>query len=239
MTVARLGQNAEATFDASAGNHLSLGITENTFTSLCTITVIAPSGAKVLNSAQVSASSAKTQGLPDLSETGTYTVIMDPYNGAQGSFKLSLSADVTVNVGVDGASVPATVSRPGQRMRATFTAPDSADLGVGLTGNSINQITYINLIGPTGGDGSLLTTMSKNTAQAAHLNSLTAGSSYALLLEPQSAGTGSVTLWLSAAVNAGAVSKAGSTRRPAPATPWGRPAAPGAGSSGSRSAWSR
>ncbi|MER8029580.1 RHS repeat-associated core domain-containing protein [Streptomyces bauhiniae] len=211
VTVARFGQNAEATFDASAGDHLSLGITENTFTSFFTVTVIAPSGTKVVNSAQVSASSAKTQGLPDLTETGTYTVIMDAYNGALGSFKLSLSADVAVTVGVDGASVPVTVARAGQRVRATFTAPDSADLGVGLTGNSINQITYINLIGSTGGDGSLLTTMSKSTAQAAHVNTLTKGSSYALLLEPQNAGTGSVTLWLSAAATAGAVSQAGST----------------------------
>jgi RHS repeat-associated protein len=211
VTVARFGQNAEATFDASAGDHLSLGVTENTFTSFFTITVIAPSGTKVVNSAQVSASSAKTQGLPDLTETGTYTVIMDAYNGALGSFKLTLSADVAVTVGVDGASVPVTVARAGQRVRATFTAPDSADLGVGLTGNSIDQITYINLIGSTGGDGSLLTTMSKSTAQAAHLNTLTKGSSYALLLEPQFAGTGSVTVWLSTAAAAGAVTQAGST----------------------------
>ncbi|WP_416963453.1 RHS repeat-associated core domain-containing protein [Streptomyces sp. Agncl-13] len=211
VAITRLGQNAEATFDASAGNDLSLGITENTFTSYFALTVIAPSGAKVGTSVTVSAASAKTVGLSDLPETGTYTVVMDPYSGAQGSFKLTLSADLTVAVGIDGASVPVTVSRPGQRVRVTFTSPDSADLGLGLTGNTINQATYVNLIGSAGGDGDYLAQAAKNTAQAVHVNGLATGSVYTLLLEPQSAGTGGVTLWLSTPVKAGALSQSGGT----------------------------
>ncbi|WP_307671938.1 hypothetical protein [Streptomyces sp. V4I2] len=159
---------------------------------------------------------ARTQGLSDLPETGTYTVILDPSGGAQGSLKLTLSADLAVDVAVDGASVSATAARPGQRIRARFTA-GSDFVGVGLASNSINQTTSLNVIGSAGGDGTSVTSVSKNTTQAAQLSPLTAGAAYMLLLEPQSAGTGAVTLWLSTPAKAGALSqadRAGTISRP-------------------------
>ncbi|MFF3967868.1 RHS repeat-associated core domain-containing protein [Streptomyces griseorubiginosus] len=211
LAVTRLGQNAEATFTATAGDDLSLGITENTFPSFFNLTVLAPSGAKIVNSVSVAASKSDTRGLPDLPETGTYTVIIDPYDGVQGSTKVTLSADLVVDVSMDGASVPVSVSRPGQRVRARFSGPQGSLAGVGLTGNSINQATSINLIGSGSGDGDYLASMSKNTAKAVHLNGLTASSAYILLLEPQLAGTGGATLWLSTPVKAGTLSTTGVT----------------------------
>ncbi|MGQ4479328.1 RHS repeat-associated core domain-containing protein [Streptomyces sp. SAS_276] len=211
MAVTRFGQNAEATFSASAGDDLSLGITENTFTSTAYLSVIAPSGAKVVNSAAVSSGATRTEGLSDLPESGTYTVVLDPFAGAQGSLKLTLSADVSVDITADGASVPASVARPGQRIRARFTAPSTDFVGVGLTGNSISQTTYVNLVGTAGGDGTFVTSVTSNTTQSLYLHALTTGSAYTLLLEPQSAGAGGVTLWLSTPVRAGAMSKTGTT----------------------------
>ncbi|WP_435212528.1 RHS repeat-associated core domain-containing protein [Streptomyces sp. bgisy034] len=210
-TVSRPGQDAEATFNATTGDDLSLGITENAFTTSFSLTVVAPSGAEVVGSATVSASRARTQGLPDLPETGTYTVIMDPRDGAQGSAKLTLSADLAVDLDVDSDSVPVTITRPGQRVRATFTGSDSDYLGVGLTGNSIDQTTYINLVGSEGKDGDYVGLMTKNSTQALNLTGLAAGSPYALLLEPQNAGTGGVTLWLSTPARAGALSETART----------------------------
>ncbi|MFE0824237.1 RHS repeat-associated core domain-containing protein [Streptomyces sp. NPDC058847] len=210
-TVSRPGQDAEVTFNATTGDDLSLGITENAFTSSFSLTVVAPSGAEVVGSATVSAARARTQGLPDLPETGTYTVIVDPRDGAQGSAKLTLSADLAVDVDVDGDSVPVTVTRPGQRVRATFTGSGGDYLGVGLTGNSIDQSTYVHLVGSEGGDGDYVGLMTKNSAQALNLTGLTAGSSYSLLLEPQNAGTGDVMLWLSTPASAGALSETART----------------------------
>ncbi|MEU9157315.1 hypothetical protein AB0D59_43930 [Streptomyces sp. NPDC048417] len=66
---------------------------------------------------------------------------------------MTLSADVPVNVSVDGNSATATAARPGQRIRAQFTDPSADFIGVGLSGNTVNQTTYINLIGPAGGSG--------------------------------------------------------------------------------------
>ncbi|MET9913449.1 hypothetical protein ABZZ74_42970 [Streptomyces sp. NPDC006476] len=84
-SITRFGQNAQATFTAAAGDDLSLGITGNTFTTTVYIDVIAPSGTKVVTSAALSSQSLWTRGLSDLPESGTYTVVADPYQGAQGS----------------------------------------------------------------------------------------------------------------------------------------------------------
>ncbi|MET9099500.1 RHS repeat-associated core domain-containing protein [Streptomyces antibioticus] len=209
--ITRLGQNAEATFNASAGDDLSLGISENTFTTTVLFDVIAPSGTKVVSTAAMSSTAGRTQGLSDLPETGTYTVVFDPVNGVQGGMKLTLSADLTVDVAVDGNAAPFTVSRPGQRIRARFTAPAADFLGVGVTGNTIDQLSYLYLVGPAGGNGSYVTVLSSNTAQAAPLTGLTPGSSYTLLLEPQNAATGGVTVWLSSPANAGSLSQTART----------------------------
>ncbi|WP_159392844.1 RHS repeat-associated core domain-containing protein [Streptomyces cyaneogriseus] len=210
VDISRLGQNAEATFNASSGDDLSLAVTENTFTTVASLTVTAPSGAKVAPSVSVTSGKAHTQGLSDLPEAGTYTVTVDPFSGAQGSMKLTLSTDITVNAAVDGTSVSATAARPGQRIRARFSA--GSDLvSVGLTSNTINQSTDLTLIGPAGGNGDAVGAVGKSTTQAAHLGPLYAGSAYTLLLEPQLAGTGSVTLWLSAPAKAGALSATGRT----------------------------
>ncbi|MFE9776386.1 RHS repeat-associated core domain-containing protein [Streptomyces sp. NPDC005931] len=210
VSIARFGQNAKATFDASSGDDLSLAVTDNTFTSTASLTVTAPSGAKVVSSASVGSGKAHTQGLSDLPETGTYTVALDPFSGSQGSLKLTLSTDVTIDATVDGSSVSATAARPGQRIRARFTA-GSDFVGVGLTSNTINQSTEVTLIGPADESAEAVAAVSKSATQAAHLGPLSAGAGYTLLLEPQSAGSGSVTLWLSAPIKAGALSAAGRT----------------------------
>lgn len=82
---------------------------------------------------------------------------------------------------------------------------------MGLSSNSINQTTYRDLIGSEGGNGSLVTSVATNTTQAVLLHPLTSGGAYTLLLEPQSAGSGSVTLWLSSPASAGALSSSGRT----------------------------
>ncbi|MEU9157316.1 hypothetical protein AB0D59_43935 [Streptomyces sp. NPDC048417] len=54
-----------------------------------------------------------------------------------------------------------------------------------------------------------MTSVVQNTTQAIHLHPVTPGTAYTLLLEPQSAGSGAVTLWLSSPVTAGALSASG------------------------------
>ncbi|MER7999350.1 hypothetical protein [Streptomyces sp. NPDC095613] len=209
VTVTRAGQNAETGFQAQAGTNLSLGFTGNTFTEFIDVTVTAPSGAKVVDGTNVSSGASATIPLAALPETGTYTVVLDAYRGAVGTLNLTLSADIQPTVTVDGAEQAVTPVRAGQRVRARFTAPDSATLGLAVTANTVAESTEIRLIGPDGKDsdtGTLVGRASAKSAEAYYLTGLTAGARYTLVLEPSKAATGALTLWLSKPVNAGTLS---------------------------------
>ncbi|GAA1170769.1 hypothetical protein GCM10009654_29950 [Streptomyces hebeiensis] len=209
VTVTRAGQNAETGFQAQAGANLSLGFTGNTFSEFIDVTVTAPSGAKVVDGANVSSGASATVPLAALPETGTYTVVLDAYRGAVGTLNLTLSADIQPTVTVDGAEQAVTPARAGQRVRARFTAPDSATLGLALTANTVTESTEIRLIGPDGKDsdtGTLVGRASAKSTESYYLTGLTVGARYTLVLEPSKAATGALTLWLSKPVNAGALS---------------------------------
>ncbi|WP_405608193.1 RHS repeat-associated core domain-containing protein [Streptomyces sp. NBC_01508] len=207
-TVARIGQNAESSFQGQTGVALSLGVTGNTFGQYVDLTVLAPSGAKVVDGLNVSAGVSATVPLPVLTETGTYRVVLDPYKGAVGSAALTLSTEVQAALTVDAAGLAATAPRAGQLIRARFTAPATTSLGLGITANTIADSTEIRLIGPGGGAGTVVGRATSKASEAFYLTGLTAGAAYSLVFEPAKAATGGMTLWLSKPVKAGALSTA-------------------------------
>ncbi|MFD3483499.1 RHS repeat-associated core domain-containing protein [Streptomyces sp. NPDC058665] len=202
-TVGRIGQNAESSFQGQAGATLSLGVTGNTFGQYVDLTVLAPSGAEVVDGLNVTAGASATVPLPALPETGTYRLVLDPNKGAVGSVGLTLSADASAALTVDTAGLAATAARAGQQIRARFTAPATTSLGLGITANTIAESTEVRLIGPDGGAGTVVGRAASKASEAFYLTGLTAGASYSLVFEPAKAATGGMTLWLSKPVKAG------------------------------------
>ncbi|MEV6143643.1 polymorphic toxin-type HINT domain-containing protein [Streptomyces sp. NPDC051992] len=197
VDIQRFGQDAEATLQAEAGDDVALGINSNTFTTAVNVTVTAPSGLKVVSAQYVAPGAAGTVGLSDLPESGTYRITVAPNLGGTGTLQLTLSSDVTTSLQPDGASVKATFSRAGQRLRVEFTAPDTVALGFAVTANTVTQGTDVRLIGPEGGNGSSVGTVPAAASTTNYLSGLTPGAKYVLLLAPGGAATGAMTLWLS------------------------------------------
>ena len=210
VAIGRFGQNAESVFQGTAGQTLSLAVVSNTFTEYSVVEVFAPSGTRI-SQFTVSAGRADTLEIPALPQTGAYRVVVDPDDGGTGSLSLSLSADAAVSLAVDGASVPVALGRPGQRARAAFTAPAGGALGFALTGVSLNKPASIRLIGPSGGSGDYVGTVSSNSDDVFYLKNLTPNAAYTLVVTPQDAGSGNATLWLSAPVAAGTLTTAPKT----------------------------
>ncbi|MEV5951012.1 RHS repeat-associated core domain-containing protein [Streptomyces sp. NPDC051993] len=208
VQIARTGQDAEATFSAQAGDNLSLGITSNTFPQSLSVSVIAPSGKKVVDRAYIGSGNTDSFGLPGVPESGTYTVVVDPYQGATGALNLTLSADATAAPVLDGAQAAATVARPGQRLRVEFTAPAGGAVGFGVTDNSLSQMAELRLVDASGGTGTYVDWVGSGSPDASYLAGLTAGAKYSLVLTPSSAGTGGLTAWLSSPVQAGQLTTA-------------------------------
>ncbi|MFJ3505608.1 RHS repeat-associated core domain-containing protein [Streptomyces sp. NPDC090135] len=111
-TVSRPGQDIHASFTAQVGDDLSLGLAANTFTKSLWVTVLAPSGSKVVNRRLVSAGAPDTIKMTDLAESGTYKVQIGPSSLATGSLDLTLRQAVafvsrgpTVNAPSSSAAV--------------------------------------------------------------------------------------------------------------------------------------
>ncbi|MFF3425716.1 RHS repeat-associated core domain-containing protein [Streptomyces sp. NPDC002602] len=193
----RPGQRAQGQFTAVAGDDLSIGVTGNTFTGNTYVTVLAPSGAKLINAKYIPARYGDTLPLPDVSESGTYTVLSDPDHAATGSIALTLSADLRVALTADGASAAVTTTRPGQQVRAEFTGSSTSALGIGVTNNTVTKANDVHLIDPRGGTGTFVGRFSASAPAAHYFTALTAGTKYTVLYTPSEAGSGGMTLWLS------------------------------------------
>lgn len=207
-TVDRPGQDAETTFQAAAGENLTLGVSGNTFTKLISVTVLAPSGAKVIDKETQSAGITHTFLLGGLPETGQYRVVIDPYQGGVGTVQLTLSADAASTLSVDVASQSAVITRPGQQIRARFEAPDATYFGLALTDVALTRSGEARLVGPAGGKGTYLGYVPAGAPVALYLNGLTPGAVYSVVITPDQGGTGTAKLWLSSPVKAGTLSAA-------------------------------
>lgn len=190
MTIDRCGQNAESTFRAAAGDDLSLGFGDNTFTTSLYVTVFAPSGVKVLNDVGLMSGSTRAFKLPDLPEDGLYRVVIDPYLGAAGTVRLTLSADVVSALTADGPAQSAAITRPGQQIRAEFTAPDAKVFGFALTDSTLARSGDAYLVGPAGGEGTYLGYVSAHSPVAFYITGVTPGSKYAVVITPDNVATG-------------------------------------------------
>ena len=149
LTTTVPGQNASATFAATAGSQVSVTYGTSGIGPV-SVTLVAPNG-----SAVGYGSSGFIEPVT-LAQTGTYRVVVDPLGAATGSATVQVVGvlgDVTGSLTVGGA--PLTISMAaGQNARVTFTGNAGARVSMSVAGNSLPQ-TRIDLKAP---DGSTFTT---------------------------------------------------------------------------------
>ncbi|WP_232041832.1 hypothetical protein [Ralstonia wenshanensis] len=130
----RAGQNARYTFNATAGQNLSLAWTGATFPgSYGSLSVVDPSGNTVASTPYASGGY-QPNGvfqLTNLQKSGTYTVFMDPYQATTGQIGLQLLAPASGTLTVDGPSL-AISQQAGATGRYSFTGTAGQTLGLGL-----------------------------------------------------------------------------------------------------------
>ena len=128
VTIDRHGQTGRFTFAGTAGQRVNLGLRNGSVSpegGLVGVSILSPDGT-LLGSVQVKDhEELDTDPLP---ETGTYTVLIEPFNGASlASLDLTLSEPITGTFG--GPSLLIEINRPGQDAHLTFT---------GIAGRRVN-----------------------------------------------------------------------------------------------------
>jgi YD repeat-containing protein len=189
-TITTPGQKIRLSFAGTAGQFVNLQIANPTIQS-GNIQVTNPDGSVLFTSAFTSSTIFALGSLP---ATGTYAIVITASGVQTGSVTLSLFADLSTTITIDGPPVSVTINIPGQEARLTFS---------GTTGQHVNLTISIVSI-PNGAvtifapDGSSAASQAVDTnGGVLSIASLPQTGTYTIVINPASQGTGSAQLQLS------------------------------------------
>src|SRR5207253_2954950 len=194
-TIATPGQNARPTFDGQAGQRISLKLSQVTITNSY-VSILKPDGSPLGSNVYVSTNGGfvDTHTLP---VAGTYTILVDPLDAASGSMTLTLydvPPDLSGTVTIAGPAPTATMTTPGQNARLNFDGQAGQRVSLKLSAVTISS-SYVSILTP---DGSPLggNTYAGTSGGFLDTRLLPAAGTYTVLVDPQEASTGSMTLTL-------------------------------------------
>jgi YD repeat-containing protein len=195
VSLPRVGQRAQVSFQGTAGQRVDLGMT---FT-MSGVTAYFKTADEATTLTAMGMSSPGELHSPALPSTGTYLLVVEPGGTVTGSFTATLSEPVTGTITIDGASVPLSITRIGQRARVTFTGTAGQPLSMGLTSASVGgQVTVFSPSGAT-----LLGPVGYSAPDASvHFPALAATGTHEILIDFSGTTTGSITVWLSQTLSA-------------------------------------
>ena len=192
VNIPTAGDKATATFTGTAGQRVSLDITNSTIASM-KISLLKPNGSQVFTvSATKTAKYVDTNTLP---VNGTYKLVVDPNLDHTGHVTLKLynvppDATASMTVGAAGSTLATTV--PGQNAYFTFSGVAGHRLALSLTGVSISSGS-LTLKNP---DDTVLKGPQAFATAPTFIDPITLTQSgvYKLVLDPKGKAKGSVTL---------------------------------------------
>ncbi|WP_447980243.1 hypothetical protein [Candidatus Nitrospira bockiana] len=192
FSTTRPGQNGRFTFDGTAGQRVSIALTNSTIP-IAYLSIIKPDGTTLVGPAT------GTLDSPALPTTGTYGVFVDPYGTYTGSANVWASSELSGTITVDGASVPVSVTRAGQNARYTFTGTAGQQVNLGVTGVTFSTV-YVSVLRP---DGTILAgpVAIGSSGGSVDPSVLPSSGTYSILVDPYSTSTGNLNLTLSSEVN--------------------------------------
>lgn len=149
--------------------------------------------AATISSSEMNGASVDLEELP---VTGTYTIFIDPLSNYTGSFKITVSSELSGNVVPHGAAVVANINRIGQKARYTFSGESGQTVSLQLSDVTIRS-GYVSIVGP---DGKLLgkpiSFVSGSVGTMIPGQVLPASGTYAVLVESDLSYTGKLKLAL-------------------------------------------
>jgi YD repeat-containing protein len=199
------GQNARPTFSGTAGQRISLRLTNVTVgTSSCCstrVSILNPDGSTLVAPLLFGTSGAFVD-VQTLATTGTYAIFVDPQAADIGSATLTLNdvpADITGTITPGGAPVTVTTTVSGQNAYLTFSGTASQRISLQMSnvtiGTSSCCSTRVSILNPDG--STLVAPLLFGTGGAfIDVQTLATTGTYTIFIDPQSTDVGSITLTL-------------------------------------------
>lgn len=192
VSIPTVNKNGLLVFDGVAGQRLNIGFSAVSLP-LAYATVYRPDGVAMTVPVSFNTSGGSVD-VPVLPMTGTYTIFLDPYNTNTGNVTVTVSTELTGTITPGGAAVPITIVRVGQNARYTFAGTAGQTVSLQLSAVTIS-VGSVSIIKP---DGTNLVTPTSFGTGGGVVDSqvLPTTGTYAILVDPSTAYTGSVTLTL-------------------------------------------
>ena len=197
VAIANPGEGARVTFAGVAGENLGLGVSGvvlNPASAATTNVAVYKPDASLLSSVSCGTDGSRCAvNLENLPVSGTYTIIVQPANGATGTQRVWLSHDVGGTL-VSGTPATVAISRPGQNARLNFTASAGTLLAL--------QVRGVTTSPPGQGLGVLVSKPDKSQLVYLHLTgagqtlvppALPVSGTYTVFIEPESVAQGAAT----------------------------------------------
>ncbi|HEX2110140.1 MAG TPA: Ig-like domain-containing protein [Gaiellaceae bacterium] len=207
VTAGTPGQNARLTFDGTAGRRMSVELTSVTIgtsrTSGTKVSILKPDGTALVGATNVGTDGGliETQALP---VSGVYAIVVDPQGANTGSMTVTLHdlpADVAAAIVPGGSPVTVTIAEPGQNARVTFDGSSGQRVSLELSsvtiGTSACCSTKVSILEP-GGTALVAPVNVGTTGGFIDAEALAVGGTHTILVDPQGAATGNITLTLHA-----------------------------------------
>jgi YD repeat-containing protein len=198
LSLTRPGQNARLTFDGTAGQRVSLGLTGVTIPCCFATSILKPDGTTLVSS--YFGPPGGTLDLPVLPASGSYTIFVDLTGLTTGNATLTLSSEQTGTLAIDGVSLPLSLTRPGQNARLTFDGTAGQRVSLALTGATLTSVS-ISVLKP---DGSTLLSPTSPLFSGGNavldLPVPPVTGTYTLFVDPYLLNTGGLTLLLSSEI---------------------------------------
>jgi hypothetical protein len=193
------GQNGYLTFNGTAGQKISVLVSNVNGIDPAELDVLKPNGTSLLSAPiTVTSSGAWLQPTVALPVTGQYKILLDPQLTGVGTADVNLyvvPADLSGTI-TPGTPLSIATTAPGQNAKYTFSASIGQRLSLNLTGVTIQSVK-VTIQKP---DGTTLGTATKTVDTSGGFiettGALTVGGTYKVFVDPQSSYFGGITLGL-------------------------------------------
>jgi hypothetical protein len=218
------GQNATETFSGTAGQKVSLNLTNVTIgtnpISGTKVSIVKPDATALVAATDVGTSGKFIEPVT-LPVNGTYTIKVDPQGANTGAVTLGLAnfaGDTTGTITAGGAGVVFTAAAAGQNGTLTFTGSVNQRIALNLSNDSIGSMFAGAKVSVRKPDGTVLIAPVGVGTNGYFIDPVTlpAAGTYTIKVDPDGANTGSVTVNLytvpadtSAAITAGGAGATG------------------------------
>ena len=148
----KAGQNMALTFEGTAGQAVSLNVTNPSISTSSDVIIRDPNGVALRTLTSIGSSGSFIDPV-NLPETGVYTVYVDPHGTSVGEVTLTLytvAGDITGNISPDGTPTTVTTITPGQNALLSFTGSANQRVFLHFYDASISTQSWVKIISPDG-----------------------------------------------------------------------------------------